>query len=536
MPERRHTLVMWIFTAFNLAGIVFLVYAWHTSAVWTDSFALKVPTDQRIGRAMLAARLETSPSELRIRYRPSETTSSLGVLFGYRGESHSYEGLKLTSLSGAVSSWLQAGENGVVSTPVPAKVGDVHDLVFRFADGGVRVEQNGAPIHEGPLAQPVTTIHLLADPGMKVPAWRTPWSAVDSFVVRFEDGSEREYVPGIFHVVSRRFGVVLLAVALFWIADGMLSSAVRGKDDTPGIVAQVFAFYPAVPFLVVFGFAVYNNLPGQKSKRNLYGVYMEDGYFNVRAFEARRELVRSDRKIFFPVESNADVILVFGGVPAAGDPSTKTGPTWPTMLQTRFDEDAAFPEYRFKVVNLADPIFGMEAQFPPGIQPFLKSVMPRVVIFNSLMNDFFIQHDSARVAYNFGHYETEIEELPEESATFLAHMQYALSLVRESGALAIVVDEPLDLRVFGRDPIATWRRPYLEQAAKFGALVVRTQDEFSTAKDRWLFYDFDLPNRDGQRMLANRVYGALTANRDRIPPPLAQVPRTAPAAPTPAAK
>lgn len=536
LPARRHTLAMWLFTAFNLTGLLFLVFTWHTSAVWTDTFGLKIPTDQRVTRAMLATRLETQPTELLIRYRPTETTSVLGVLFNYRSEILGYEGLRFSAKADGVSCWIQTGDAGTTTTPVSAKVGDVHELVFHFADGRVRVEQNGAQIHEGPLAWTTPTIHLLADPGMKVPAWRSPWSALDSFVVRFADGSEREFVPGWFHVVTRRIGALLLAFALFWIVDGMIASGLRGKSDSPGLVAQALAFYPTLPFLVVLGFAIYNNLPGQKSKRNLYGAYMEDGYFNVRAFEARRELARSDRKIFFPIESNIDVILVFGGVPAAGDPTTKSGPTWPAMLQTRFDEGSEFPEYRFKVVNLADPVFGMEAQFPPGIQPFLKSVMPRVVIFNSMMNDFFILHDSARVAYNFGHYSSEIEEMPDETATFLAHMQYALSLVRETGALAIVLEEPTDLRVFGHDPMATWRRPYLEQAVKFGAIAIRTQEDFSAIRDRWLFFDFDLPNRDGQRMIAKRVYDAFIQNRDRIPPPLAQVPRTPPATPTPPVK
>ncbi|MCC6159593.1 MAG: hypothetical protein IT350_16195 [Deltaproteobacteria bacterium] len=536
LPARRHTLVMWIFTALNLTGVLFLVVSWHTSAVWTDAFNLKIPTDQRVARAMLAVRLDTQPTELRIRYRPSETTSALGVLFNYQADTIGYEGLRLSTKADGVSTWIQARETDTTATPVPAKVGEEHELVFRFADGRVRVDQNGAQVHEGPLVLSASTIHLLADPGMKVPAWRSPWSAVDRFVVRFADGSEREFVPGAFRVVARRIGAVLLAIVLFWMADGLIASAARGRSDPPGIVAQLVAFYPALPFLVVFGFALFNNLPGQKSKRNLYGAYMEDGYFNARAFEARRELSRSDRKIFFPVESNSDVILVFGGVPAAGDPTTKSGPTWPTMLQTRFDEGSEFPDYRFKVVNLADPVFGMEAQFPPGIQPFLKSVMPRVVIFSSLMNDFFIAHDSARVAYNLGLYDTATEELPDETATFTAHLQYALSLVRETGALAIVLDEPVDLRVFGKDPMATWRRPFLEQAAKFGALVVRTQDNFAAVKDRWLFFDFDLPNREGQRMMAKRVYDALGSNRDRIPPPLTQVSRTPPAVPTPAAK
>ncbi len=524
---------MWVFTALNLAGILFLVVSWHTSAVWTDSFHLKVPTDQRVGRAMLGVRLETPPSELRIRYRPNETTSTLGVLFNYDGETQRYEGLRLSALSDGVSSWIQSAEGASVATPIPAKVGETHDLTFRFTDGRVAVEQNGAPLYEGPLGLSSPTIHLLAAPAMKVPAWRSPWSAVESCVVRFADGSEREFVPDTIHVIARRIGAVLIAIALFWLADGMVASALRGRSDPPGIVAQSFALYPMLPFAVVLGFAIHNNLPGQKSKRNLYGAYMADGYFNVRAFEARRELARPDRKIFFPIESNTDMILVFGGVPAAGDPTTKAGPTWPTMLQTQFDERAEFPEYRFKVVNLSDPIYGLEAQFPPGIQPFLKSVMPRVVVFNSLMNDFFIVHDSARVAYNFGRYQSAIEEVPEEMATFVAHMQYALSLVRESGALAIVLDEPMDLRVFGRDPMVSWRRPFLEQATKFGALVVRTQDDFVAVKDRWLFYDFDLPNREGQRMLAKRIYDSIVQHRDRIPPPLAQVPRTPPATPTP---
>ena len=251
-------------------------------------------------------------------------------------------------------------------------------------------------------------------------------------------------------------------------------------------------------------------------------------------------------------------IAAMGGSSVFGVPMAYSAKTWPAQLKRLFD--AGMPERHVEVLNGGIAGFGIW-QILESLEAVVLHDRPDMLIISSWFNDsswgpgWYGYHGLSdeeayhrvrrlrtieshplyqllRRSHAYGLLRSSVEQLvspatptgrrerpprrrrstPEE---FARGLERVIELATGHGIRPVLIFEPLN-RTEARSAEVTRNRYYqaIEDAAnRHGLLLIDTLSPLAARSEEWLFYDFIHPNERGHRVVAGKIFTALTSER-----------------------
>ena len=516
-PRRKTPLGFLILLVFNSVVLFYFGRAIAQDVFYRDFFFNReLPSGQVLNNTQAGFKIPTGMMKsASIDYAPSDAARSLMLLLNYDDFDGDYEMLRFSPLQSPAAFTVRRGKVTVV-TWLPVPRAKDYRISLRRADRALVVAVDGREVYRLDEAPTVQTLDFLFYPSAWWPPFRTPFTALRHVEIEAADR-----ITGQTHVWRtpapwlRGIGVWVAPFALVFANVGLCWLVRPRRGGRLAWIARLLLLgWPFFCILFVtahvFVFAVVMDPVKQVSP---FAAYWRDHRFDRAAFVADPVLLGRN----YDLGSQAIRIFALGESTTAGEPYGRGEYDWPTQLQKLIDGEHLFGDRTAEVYNLGRPGALLKYQIPPGSASFFQTTKPKVVIMHNLVNNYhYTQGVYYLVPQILGFWRGQSANDGAALQRYQFYLESAIKEILSSGALLIMIVPTMDQNYFAGNPMAAWQAAAIALAKKYQVVIVDQQAAINAENFPIVFYEFVHPNRIGYRLLAQAVFDALKANKDRV--------------------
>jgi lysophospholipase L1-like esterase len=457
-------------------------------------------------------------------FKPTEQFPVLILAFNFSRDDGNYEMLRLSALKPFSSSWLKV-KNGFVESKIDITDYDLdkpRDVEIIYENNTIKIKQDGILEISEPYKLLRTNIDMTFYPVALLSFLHTPMKTIKKLEIETIDQNGKiilsNYIKPIYFVLISIL-INFIFIALYLKMDQNISHFFLRRRSKK-IYRIIYYGYPSWFLQLVFiGIPLIAIIATIHSQRlaDWHDGFMDKDVFNAEKFIKNPTIYPGRDPQLIDLNPEVFKIYAFGGSTTLGGPYGRGKWDWPSQLGKLLNNNEKFNNRKFQVVNFSFAGKLIYENLPNGIDPFIIATKPRIMIFKSIINEFYCNHIGAMLANTLGFpLVTRDRNAIKNKAIYLGYINNAIDLCKKYNAIPVFIEAPLDTYFLKTNILLDWQIALKETTEKKNAIFVPLQKEFDLQEQRMIYHEYMHLSMVGYGLIAQRVYDKLLENKDLI--------------------